>query len=224
MGFFRKADQPYLSLLISFIVLMLLPGLVEGQFWASRLFDLSLFAVLIFGALAAKPEKKLFLPLVALAALAIASKWGLWFLDDVRLTYIYLVSSGLFLTIILYVFARHVFLANKINANIIYGAVCFYLFLGTLMAVIYMGLEVLAPGAFSFPMDFVKSGSGFEWNQQLRELFYYSFVTQTTLGFGDITPVAPLARNLSILQAITGQFYIAILIARLIGLYLVQKK
>lgn len=224
MGFFRKADQPYLSLLISFIVLMLLPGLVEGQFWASRLFDLSLFAVLIFGALAAKTEKKLFLPLVVLAALAIASKGTLWFLDDVWVTYIYLVSSALFLTIILYVFARHVFLADKINANIIYGAVCFYLFLGTLFAIIYMGLEVLAPGAFSLPIEIIKSGSVFELHQPLSELFYYSFVTQTTLGYGDITPVAPLAKNLSVLQAIAGQFYIAILIARLMGLYLVQKK
>ncbi len=92
------------------------------------------------------------------------------------------------------------------------------------MAFAYMALEVFNPGAFAFPFETSANASSVEIGQKLRNLFYYSFVTQTTLGYGDITPVVPLARNLSILQAITGQLYITILVARLIGMYLVQNK
>ena len=55
------------------------------------------------------------------------------------------------------------------------------------------------------------------------EGIYYSFVTMTTLGYGDITPVGPQARSLSILLSITGPMYIAILIAKLVGKYSSQK-
>ena len=52
----------------------------------------------------------------------------------------------------------------------------------------------------------------------MRASVYFSYVTLTTLGYGDITPVSSAARNLSVLEAITGQLYLAVLIARLIGL------
>jgi voltage-gated potassium channel len=56
----------------------------------------------------------------------------------------------------------------------------------------------------------------------LSHFSYYSFVTLTTLGYGDITPLTPVARSLSLLEAITGQLYIAILIARLVGIHIAQ--
>ncbi|MEE8295653.1 MAG: ion channel, partial [Sphingomonadales bacterium] len=221
--FSKKADKTYQALLISLVLLILLPGFVEGMFWANRLLDLGLFGVFIFGALTVKTEKRLFLPLIFFAGLAIITRGVLWFIEEVWVASAYLFSTGTFLLFILFVFSRDVFLTKKIDANIIYGSVCIYFFFGTLMAIVYMTIVVLNPGAFAFPFEPSENASSIEISQ-LRNLFYYSFVTQTTLGFGDITPVAPIAKNLSILQAITGQLYIAILIARLMGLYLVQKK
>jgi hypothetical protein len=51
---------------------------------------------------------------------------------------------------------------------------------------------------------------------------YYSFVTQTTLGYGDITPITAPARSLSLLEAVIGQLYVAVLIARLVGIHIAQ--
>ncbi len=224
MGFFRKAEQPYLSLLVSFIVLMLLPGVLDEQFWASRLFDLSLFAVLIFGAVSARAERKIYVTLMGLASIAILSKGALWFFDDTVLNTLFLTATGFFLSIILVVLCRHVFFSKQVDTNIIYGAICIYFFFGILFTIIYVSLENITPGAFIIPLESFSSGLEQDFALKLRLLFYYSFVTQTTLGYGDITPALPLARNLSILQAIAGQMYIAILVARLIGFYLVQKK
>ena len=58
---------------------------------------------------------------------------------------------------------------------------------------------------------------------QLTELMYYSFVTITTLGYGDLTPLKPMVRTLAYLEAILGQFYVAVLVAWLVGMYLSGK-
>jgi hypothetical protein len=80
-------------------------------------------------------------------------------------------------------------------------------------AFVFFLLEDLQPGSFQV-------GEGL--TTDLRNFIYYSFVTQTTLGYGDITPVTPPARSLSVLNAIIGQLYVAILIARLVGIYIAR--
>ncbi|MEE8294824.1 MAG: ion channel [Sphingomonadales bacterium] len=224
MAFLKKNQVPYQGVLLSFVFLMLLPGLVEGHFWANRIFDLSFFSILIFGAYAAKANKRIFTLLIGLALFAAVLRAFIWFVDEPSYGFAFLIVAGLFLIILLAEMARHVFRSNKIDANIIYGSLCIYFFFGTLFAVIYMLLAAINGSSFSFPLEIIAGPGGEEITQNLKTFFYFSFVTQTTLGYGDITPVLPLAKNLAILQAITGQMYIAILVARLIGLYLVQKK
>jgi len=70
----------------------------------------------------------------------------------------------------------------------------------------------------------VLPGSDFLTRSQLLSLIYFSFVTLTSTGFGDILPVAPVARTLAVLEAMTGQFYVAIFIARLVSLELLYSK
>jgi hypothetical protein len=92
-------------------------------------------------------------------------------------------------------------------------AVCVYFFIGLMWSFVFSVLESLQPGSFRF-------GQGLTAN--VKNFIYYSFVTQTTLGYGDITPVTPPARNLSVLEAIIGQLYLAVLIARLVGVQIAQ--
>jgi len=93
------------------------------------------------------------------------------------------------------------------------GAVFGYFFIGLMWGFVFSVLESLQPGSFR-----VGGGQAAE----LNKFMYYSFVTQTTLGYGDITPVTPPARSLSLLEAVIGQFYQAVLIARLVGLHIAQ--
>ena len=75
-------------------------------------------------------------------------------------------------------------------------------------------MEGFQPGSFS---GLGQQGHALSWR-----FLYFSFVTLTTLGYGDITPVHPLARSMATIEALTGQLYIAVLVARLIGLHIIQ--
>lgn len=110
--------------------------------------------------------------------------------------------------------AQHVFSWRHVDANTLMGAVCVYLLLGLIWALIYAMFAYFSPeGSFQ--------GMTFQENAvQFDNFLYYSFVTLTTAGYGDITPVNPLLRTLAYLEMITGQFYMAILVAGLIGLFM----
>ncbi|UCC82799.1 MAG: two pore domain potassium channel family protein [Gemmatimonadota bacterium] len=106
--------------------------------------------------------------------------------------------------------------ADHVDAETIYGAVCVYFLFAAFWAVIFALVETLAPGSFNLPESVnLVGGSRFDSGP----MFYYSFVTITTLGYGDITPATELTRLLALLEAVLGQLYLVILIARLVGLY-----
>lgn len=107
---------------------------------------------------------------------------------------------------------KQVVIGTEINANRLVGAICVYLLFGIIWAIAYTIVELVAPGSFAgfSPMD------DFGWDS---EWLYFSFVTMTTLGYGDILPVSATARGLAYMQAVVGQFYIAVLVAGLVGAY-----
>lgn len=101
---------------------------------------------------------------------------------------------------------------TDISANRLLGAICVYLLLGVIWALSYSMVELTMPGSFS----------GFEaWGDRdfNSDWIYFSFVTMTTLGYGDLLPVSATARAMAYMQAIFGQFYIAVLVAGLVGAY-----
>lgn len=105
---------------------------------------------------------------------------------------------------------KEVLLTGKVDLNIITGSVALYLILGMIWAIFYTILLQYSPDAFK----------GIEpelWISDLRTMTYFSFVTLTTLGYGDISPFTPTAEVLVILEAVTGMFYFAIVVASLIS-------
>lgn len=111
---------------------------------------------------------------------------------------------------------KQVAIGSEINANRIVGAVCVYLLLGVIWAMAYTIIEMISPGSFSGFSPIVDLGWDSEW-------LYFSFVTMTTLGYGDILPVSATARGFAYMQAIVGQFYIAVLVAGLVGAYVSKR-
>jgi hypothetical protein len=116
-----------------------------------------------------------------------------------------LLSLLLFLAVVLGQTLR----AGPITFHRIQGAVAAYLLLGIIWAYAYALLAQLRPGAFAGPLSPADGP---------RALFYFSFVTLTTVGYGDVLPVHPVARSLAILEAVTGPLYLTILLARLVSL------
>lgn len=115
-----------------------------------------------------------------------------------------------------------VFQSRRVTADTIFASLCAYLLLATFWMYAYSLLELFDEGAFFYSMmsdqpRIMRLGAepaGIE--------LYYSLVTMTTLGFGDIVPVSPAARSLTSLQAVVGQLYLAVLVARLVGLHVAE--
>ena len=125
-----------------------------------------------------------------------------------------LICTLLFLVFVLVSLLRAVLRAARVTPDTIYGAVSVYLLLAVVFGAAYLLLETLQPGAFSMdPSRHANQAMG--WSDCL----FYSFVTLTTIGYGDIVPMTPQARSLSILEAVSGTLYIAVLISRLVGLH-----
>ena len=124
-----------------------------------------------------------------------------------------LVSSFLFLSFSLHLCWKQVMFRGMVDGNKIIGAICIYMLIGVIWAFAYLIVEFIFPGSFSnLEADL--------WQGNLEELLYYSMVTLTTLGYGDITPQQPVARFLAYMEALTGIFYTTVLVASLIGMRL----
>jgi hypothetical protein len=103
---------------------------------------------------------------------------------------------------------------KRFTRDSILGIVCVYLLIGLTFGSLYDLLETLRPGSYSMNVDIVADGQiGF------RQLIFYSFMTLTTIGYGDITPVTTQAQSLSIIEGVTGVLYVAVLIARIVNAY-----
>lgn len=128
-----------------------------------------------------------------------------------------------FLGIIAFAILGRTLRARHVTFDTISAALCVYMLIGLAWAFIYTALFVFDKGAFSFPHNEVLGTTTFdEAHHVLSALMYYSFVTLSTVGYGDITPVSSTARSFSALEAIFGQFYIAILVASLVGIRISQ--
>lgn len=117
------------------------------------------------------------------------------------------------LSALVYILFLQVSREGPVTAHRIRGAIALYLLIAILFAFLYSLAEEVAPGAFNMPGNWSRAASS-----SGEAFYYFSIVTMTTVGFGDITAVHPLVRSLVMLEALIGQLYPAILLARLVTL------
>ena len=201
-------------LLVVLLSLYAVVPFLEGRWFA----DLVGTAVTIF-AVASVSEKRGLLAVFSLLAVAIiAGTWyAHWFPGySVALSVHFL--GVLFLALVVGAILTHVFRSTHITRETITGAICAYLLIGSMWAHVFSIVENVSPGSFADNSIEANAASGPEpMRDQADRFTYFSFVTLTTLGYGDITPLSRPARNLTALEAIFGQLYLAVLIARLVG-------
>jgi voltage-gated potassium channel Kch len=135
------------------------------------------------------------------------------FLNVHHMAFLWLSTLLAYLLATTWLAMRQVLLSGPIDRNKIVGAICIFLLLGLIWATLYVMLAHFVPDAY-------KGLAPAPWYEIFPELVYFSFVTLTTLGYGDISPAAPLGRFLVLAEAVVGQFYIAILVASLVGMRL----
>jgi hypothetical protein len=125
-----------------------------------------------------------------------------------------------FLGFAVIVILRNIFAGTTISGDAVLGGVCGYIIAAGMWANLYAIIEILLPGSFALSPAFARDLPTWQGRQALFN--YFSLVTLTTMGYGDVVPVRPPATALAPLEAIFGQFYIAVVVAQLVGLRLAQ--
>ena len=132
-------------------------------------------------------------------------------LDETGMSSLHLLVLILFYLWATWLAAKQVLFSGPIDGHKIVGAICIYLLMGLIWALLYLFIAQTIPDAFNGLEQLV-------WYDNFADVAYFSFVTLTTLGYGDISPIIPIARFLVYMEAIVGVFYMAILVASLIGI------
>jgi hypothetical protein len=132
-----------------------------------------------------------------------------------------LMFNASFFAFVIGILLHLLFTTTYVTKDVIYAALSVYFLVGVLYGIIFILLECFYPGSFALPQP---SGGYTFYSAFGQDLIYFSFVTLTTSGYGDIVPLSPPAKFLSILEAITGQIYLTVTIARLIGIHISQLK
>jgi hypothetical protein len=167
----------------------------------------------VLGVLATTKHKGTRLGMVMLAGLAFTSHWLHFFIREHAVHIIAASAAALFFLVLSGLIITRVFRSGGITIHRIYGALAVYLLLGILWGEFYILIYLFQPGSFYF------NPSTQFGEPPISELIYFSFTTLTTVGFGDIVPVHPVARSMATLEALVGQLYPAVLLARLVTLY-----
>ncbi len=210
-------EGKFLYLLIALLSVFVVYPFFQHELIEIIVLDIVLLAMLVAGIYTVVDKKILLVIALLLAIPMFGGRWANYFYaDPVLLEIDYGFGAMFFLfnaiTIISYVLQQ-----KNVTHDMIFGAICGYLLIGVSWAFTYSLVAFLEPGSFTM----AASGQTSQ-GDVLPDFFYYSFVTLTTLGYGDITPVDPVARSLSILEAIVGQIYLTVLVARLVGLHISQ--
>ncbi len=209
----QQTDFRYLLIALLFLFVSVPLADDFGLMTAPAARALIFSTLLIIGVWSLRGGGRYFTVGMALAVLGIVLNVVAINMQSVALQFCSLLALTCFLLVAFSFTLNQVVFGTEVNANRLIGAVCVYLLLGSIWALAYTLLNMLDPGSFA---GFVPA-SGPGWNS---EWLYFSFVTMTTLGYGDILPISATARALAYLQAVVGQFYIAVLVAGLVGAYI----
>jgi len=212
-GWFKQ--RRFLVLLVSLLGLSVIQPILEdtGLIATKFLFKLFLTTVLFSSIYAVSQTKRVFVTALILGVPSLGAYWFPGFTGS-SLVYKAIVQSVMivFFVFIIWIMLSHVLKPGRVSGEKISAAICVYLIVGLLWALMYSLMYSLFPGAFNIE------------NPEMSDFIYYSFITLSTLGYGDITPMMPSAQALAYVEAITGQIYLAVLIAGLVGSHIACPK
>lgn len=209
-------DDNFFFLFFALLALLFLSAFVQQLFVSGQKSILVLIVVcLAVSIVGVKRKQSFYRNWYGFLLLLTAISGSINFLDEIDMSLVTLFALLFFLLSHTYTALKQVMITEYVSRNQIVGSVCVYLLFGFSWAVLYLIQIELFPGAFN----------GLEqkpWLDNLFEVIYFSFITLTTVGYGDISPALPIPRFFVFVESILGSFYLAIMVASLVSSRLSQ--
>lgn len=212
----RRLEATNLALLISVLISLLAVPLLESVYSGRALLLGGLTLVFVAGTFAASSRFRLIA--VTLLVIGVPVAWSTLFVESTPLFVLHCLVGGAFFLLIAGLVLNSAMRTFDESFDCVFAAICSYLLTGMAFAMIYWALHAASADNFSFPANLITKADSTSSSISDFSLFvYFSFVTMSTLGFGDITPVGRITRTVCWMQSITGQFYVAVVVAWLVS-------
>lgn len=208
-------ERRFLILLILCFTSLLVGPFIGDYHRLRYLFDLVVSVIFLSAMFAIIEKMRQLLISVCLAVPMLVAMWAKYLFESRALAVSGEICGVLFFAYAIIHIVKHMLKQEEVTRETIFAALVIYMLAAFMWARIYSLLEILQPGSFSMP-------AGHFFGDRLVFL-YYSFVTITTLGYGDITPLTDKASALSIIEAISGQIYLVVLVAWLVGMHVSRR-
>lgn len=205
----------FLFLLILFFTMMLVGPFIRDYSKLRYLFDLIITAIFLAAIYAIVDKKRQLILSVCLAIPMLVALWLKYFVQYRDISVIGEICGILFFAYTIINIIKYMLKQKDITQETIFAALVIYMLMAFMWARVYSLLELLEPGSFSIAEGSLISN---------RLIFlYYSFVTITTLGYGDVSPLTDKAGGLAVIEAISGQIYLVVLVAWLVGMHVSKR-
>ena len=208
----------YELLLAAQLLLSFISPVFSSTEFARAIINLGITAVFVTALIVISSTRKHFIIGMTLMIPTLLLIWGVNFYYMLSLELISLTGAFLFFSYIAWLILVDIFSAKMVTLDTIAAGISVYLFFGNMCGFLYSIIGRIDPNAFNVP----QATASYLGNSisDLSSAMYFSFVTLTTLGYGDITPVNSFARSLAFLEAAMGQIYLTVLIASLVGIHI----
>ena len=203
-----------IELLVALVALFVSFPFIESLPSGALIESILLTVVLVSALLAIATRRRILIVAALLSLPALIGRWLNHYRPDLVPPEVFLIGGIVFVLFVVGNLLRFVLNAPSVNTEVLCASISAYLLLGLLWTFGYWLIAELIPDAFAFNASTVADRS----MKGLNGL-YFSFITLSTVGYGDITPVSRAARWLAAMEAMTGLLYVAVLIARLVSLY-----
>jgi hypothetical protein len=211
--FIRDIPRNAALLLVLLLLIVVSPSIPEGN--SGVLFELVFDSILIAGVYSVGPGRHRW-PFLLVTVVTLAVRWGELLSGGPQLDVGALLITMLWLIYAVSIIIGHLFQRRDVTVDALLGAVVTYLLAAVAFTFAFEIVELLQPGSFSGIPDQARSHRA----ELGSSMLYFSFVCITTMGYGDIVPVSGIARPLAVLEGVFGQLYLAVMIARLVGLHI----
>lgn len=225
--FFKLFAGNYKVLLVSLFLLFIFRPYGRTS-WYLPFWKLLLTATLLLAVFNCNHRKPIRVICFVLAFPAVIFSWLNVFHPSAPVIITNALTTVSFMTLCTCSILFDVVLRAQVTLETLRGVICAYFMVAFAFAYAYYLIEYLFPGTFLMLRNSVPHSA---YTEYISEMIYFSFVTLLTIGYGDITAIQDIGQTVVILEGIIGQFYIAILVARIVSVYsfisygeLLQKK